>query len=75
MSPERTGAGELGGAVAEAFGDLIDALNDEMAMEISRNPHVKAHVRKAVEVLGGPWSGYLDVWWLHVPTQPDGAAS
>jgi hypothetical protein len=47
------------------FGELVDALGDEMKIEIANNSHVQQHVRRAVEALGGPWAGYLEEWWLH----------
>lgn len=48
----------------EVLGDLIDALNDELSYEISKSPHVQEHVKQAILALGGPWTGYLDAWWL-----------
>ena len=51
-------------AMREAFGDLVDALGDELKVEISRNPHVQEHVRQAIAALGGGYGSYNDAWWL-----------
>lgn len=54
---------------SSALGDLIDAMNDDFAMEVSRNSHVKRYVRAAIEALNDEqYTAYLDDWWLAVET-------
>ena len=47
------------------FGELVDALGDELKMPIANNSHVQEHMRRAIVALGAPWAGYLEEWWLN----------
>lgn len=45
-------------------GDLVDALLDELAHEVSHTPHVAEHVRGCIDWLGEGYESYLDHWAL-----------
>ena len=54
--PERTEASVLG--------DLLDALSDDLQREVSHTSGVRLLCREAATILGGPYEGYLDEWWM-----------
>lgn len=44
------------------LGDLIDALNDELRLEVSRSSHVIERIEEAATYLGGDYYGYVGTW-------------
>lgn len=45
-----------------ALGDLIDALSDEVRLEISRSAHVVEQIDQACRLLGSAYEGYIGGW-------------
>lgn len=51
-------------ALRVRLAELVDALADELALEVSRTPEVKRKVRAAVDLLYDETGDYRDAWWL-----------
>jgi hypothetical protein len=61
--------------VDTVLGDLIDALNDNLAHEVSRSPEVKGQVRAGIRALNDRrYDGYLESWWLLGEGADDGSS-
>ena len=49
----------------EALGFLVDALSDHLAWEVTNSdPEMRSAVKRACEVLGGPYAPYLEGVWV-----------
>ncbi len=49
-------------ALADALGDLIDALHDEVAYEINQSSHAVEHIKAACALLGPQYVSYIESW-------------